>query len=410
MSRQILPRFFSIVAIPVTIACSAFDTTAPEQNLETQRNAFSQDVATPGWHAVARGLVAANVQSPLVAGRVYAALGVAQYAAVNDVGANGTSGQLKASGGFGNGGRDRYEAERGAVAGASAQVLSFFYPAAAADLEQRVLFEGQAGPGRVHPAFKRGVEIGRAAGNRIIERVKADGFTTPWTGTIPTGPGIFVPNGPPAGPQLGSVTPYFLTSGSQFRSAPPPTFQSPAFQADLDEVVAFSNTRTPQQLAIALKWNYGNGTYTPVGYWNELAGKLIEENNLNEREAAHVFALVSATGFDALIGCWESKYHYWYIRPWQANTTVTLPIGAPNHPSYPSGHSCVSSAMASVLGHFFPSMQQQLDAEVTEAGMSRIYGGIHYRFDITAGEELGRATAQLAIGIDQANGLLSVLD
>ena len=65
--------------------------------------------------------------------------------------------------------------------------------------------------------------------------------------------------------------------------------------------------------------------------------------------------------------------------------------------------------MADVLAHFFPAEKNRLVAEVTEAGMSRIHGGIHYRFDITAGEQLGRATAQRAIDIDETNGLLSVL-
>ncbi|HEY0672657.1 MAG TPA: phosphatase PAP2 family protein [Longimicrobiales bacterium] len=410
MSQRVVSRLILLAAAMATAAaCSDWDTTGADVQLNPQHNAFANRVASTGWQAQARALVAANIQSPLVAARVYAALGVAQYAALDDVAALSSADGTIPEDGFGMGGRARYEAERGAVAGASVRVLSFFYPAAAATLEQRVQTEANAGPGDVHPEFTRGVAIGRAVGDWMVTRLQNDRFTTPWTGTIPTGPGIFIPNGPPAGPQLGAVTPYFLTAGNQVRPAPPPVFQSTAFNTELAEIVTLSQTRTPQQLAIAQRWNYGNGTYTPPGYWNELASQLIEENGLNEREATHVFALMGATGFDALIGCWEAKYHYWFIRPWQAQSGITLPIGAPNHPSYPSGHSCVSSAMASVLADFFPSEENELDAQVIDAGLSRMYGGIHYRSDITAGEQLGRSTAQWAIAIDKQQGLLSVL-
>lgn len=404
MFKGVVPRLLLLATTAgLAAACSETDTMEPQPNISVN------GVASTGWQAQARALVASNSQSPLAAARVYAALGVAQYAALDDV-ASETSSQNDNSGdGFGAGGRARYEAERGAVAGASARVLSFLYPAAAPALEQRVVTEGNEGPGNVHPAFTRGVAVGRAAGDWMVARLQADHFTTPWTGTVPTGPGIFVPNGAPAGANLGAVTPYFLSAANQFRPAAPPAFQSPTFLAELAEVKTTSDTRTPQQLATALQWNYGNGTYTPPGYWNELAGELIRQQGLSEREATRVFALVGAAGFDALIGCWEAKYYYWHIRPWQAQSGINLPIGAPNHPSYPSGHSCVSSAMATVLADFFPSHASQIGAQVTDAGLSRLYGGIHFRSDLSAGEQLGRSTAQHAITLDKQLGLLSVL-
>jgi membrane-associated phospholipid phosphatase len=123
---------------------------------------------------------------------------------------------------------------------------------------------------------------------------------------------------------------------------------------------------------------------------------------LSERQATHLYALMSATMFDAAIGCWDAKLTYWYIRPWQADPAIALfaPVGRPYHPSYPSGHSCVSSSGAEVLSTFFPDQRAQLDAMVTEAGLSRMYGGIHYRFDITAGQTLGRSVARFAIALD----------
>ena len=81
----------------------------------------------------------------------------------------------------------------------------------------------------------------------------------------------------------------------------------------------------------------------------------------------------------------------------QADPLITLTFGLPNHPSYPSGHSCVSAAAATVLASLFPNETAALASSVTEAGLSRMYAGIHYRFDIDAGRSLGNAVAQWAI-------------
>jgi len=101
--------------------------------------------------------------------------------------------------------------------------------------------------------------------------------------------------------------------------------------------------------------------------------------------------------FDALIGCWDAKYHYWTLRPSQANSAISLAFPLPNHPTYPSGHSCVSSTAGRVLTHFFPDRAAELVNSVNEAGFSRILAGIHFRFDLTAGSQLGNAVAVWAI-------------
>ena len=105
---------------------------------------------------------------------------------------------------------------------------------------------------------------------------------------------------------------------------------------------------------------------------------------------------------DAQVGCWDAKLTYWLIRPWKADLGITVvpAVGMPNHPSYPSGHSCVSASAAEVLSAFFPEERAELDAKVIEAGLSRMYAGIHYRFDIEAGQTLGRSVARFAIAAD----------
>ena len=124
---------------------------------------------------------------------------------------------------------------------------------------------------------------------------------------------------------------------------------------------------------------------------------LLQERRVAEVDAARILAQANAAGFDAQIACWDAKLTYWYIRPSQADAAITMPIALPNHPSYPSGHSCISGAILGVLADAFPTEKARLDAMVQEAGMSRVYGGIHYRFDIEAGREIGRAVAALAV-------------
>ena len=400
MSRSFESSIMILAAVAMS-ACSQDNSLAP---VRPSASRIVSDVVAPssvGWHEQARSLAAGANMSPLAASRVYAAVAVAQYRAVVEMDDVDTDGQLPEHG-IGAGGRSALEARRGAVAGASATVLGFLFPSAAGNMEARVEAEGNAGPGNVHPQFTRGLAIGRAAGASMVDRLKADRFTTPWTGTVPTGPDKWIANGPPAGATFGGVTPYLMTSGAQFRSAPPPAFGSAAFNADLAEIATLAANRTDAQRASALYWNLPTGTPTPVGYWTSVTADYITSRTMDERAATHVFALTTAAMTDALIGCWESKYHYWTLRPSQVNTQISLTFGLPNHPSYPSGHSCVSAAAATVLANFFPERTTELQGWVTEAGLSRMYAGIHYRFDITAGRDLGNAVAQWAIGHEAA--------
>src|SRR2546430_17663751 len=79
-------------------------------------------------------------------------------------------------------------------------------------------------------------------------------------------------------------------------------------------------------------------------------------------------------------GCWDAKLFWWLSRPWKADPliTTTAAVGKPNHPSYPSGHSCVSSSGAEVISTFFPEQRTQVAAMVEEAGVSRKVGGHHH--------------------------------
>src|SRR5205823_11658816 len=141
-------------------------------------------------------------------------------------------------------------------------------------------------------------------------------------GTIPVGPGLWVSNTTPptiAGGPLPGVRPWFLKSARQFRPGPAPAFGSADFLAALAEIRHISDTRTAQQIEIATRWAQGAGTPTTAGFWLQVATDGIQSHGLSERQATHLYALLSASMFDAQIGCWDAKEMYWLIRPWQAD-------------------------------------------------------------------------------------------
>jgi membrane-associated phospholipid phosphatase len=377
--------------------------TAP---LAASRSVAATDgLASPAWLGTATTLIAQGHANPLVASRLYALIGVGQYLAVQR--AEGTNRD-----GDGEADASDDESGRGAVAGASVVALSYAFPLQAQALEDMVTAQRDAAVGRARRAFARGEAIGRAVGAAIVTRAQGDGFGNAFTGTIPVGPGLWISNTTPAtvgGGQMVGVRPWFLTSASQFRPVPPPAFGSAAYLTALAEIRHISDTRTAEQIQIATFWAMNAaavnpGEPTPPGFWMQVATDGINQHGFSEREATHLYALLGATMFDAAIGCWDGKLTYWFIRPWQADPAITLvpAVGKPNHPSYPSAHSSFSSSAAEVLSAFFPERRAQMDALVTESGLSRMYGGIHYRFDIDAAVLLGRSVARFTIAADRS--------
>jgi hypothetical protein len=284
-------------------------------------------------------------------------------------------------------------------------VLSALFPTDAAFFESELRRQESevTGSKKAHPAFAAGEIIGRAVGGKVVELAERDHFDAVWTGTVPTGPGFwssdFDPPRPPQAPLLGQMRPFLMESGDQFRPGPPPAFGSREFLAALEEVRRLSDNRTSDQLRIAEYWALTTGSLG-AGFWNEEATKRIARYHLNERRAARALALVHMAAMDANIACYDAKYTYWLIRPYRADPAITTPIGRPNHPSYPSSHGCYSGASAYVLAAIFPSDAAQLVAMADEAGESRLYAGIHYRFDKDAARGIARQVAALALRRD----------
>ena len=383
----LLPALYCLVAMA---GCSDSLTPPTLEKCAAEALQSSDALASTRWNETARGLVIKYRTDP--SARPYALLSLAQHAAVVAV-------------------EERSEktcpSVRAAVAGASVAMLTYLYPNEAATLTQLAKDQQDADSARGAIGLQQGETLGRAAAEPVIALARVDGVSDPWTGTIPTGAGFWVSNGNPTTPQLAQMRPLLLARGDQFRPAAPPAFRSPAFDAALLEVKSIAGSRTPEQLQLAQKWALSGGTYRTQGHWNVVAADVIAQRGLREREATHTFALMNAAMNDASIACFDAKYTYFMIRPSQADPTISLAIGLPNHPSYPSSHSCTSGAAARVLGSLFPSETTRLDAMAEEIGLSRLYAGIHYRFDIEVGLALGRQVGDWALSVDKQGALLT---
>ena len=349
--------------------------------------------ASVRWNALARELVRIDRTSPPVAGRAYAYLSVAQYASA--VAARGVRpGAVPSLASL----SDAHSPSRAAIATASAHVLGVLFPSQSARIQHELSADLSAlrGQSIEIAAIERAEAIGARIAASLLARAETDGANAVWTGTVPNGDGYWTGTSPQL-PMWGSVRPWLWESGSELRAPPPPAFDSPEFREALAEVRQIAESLTPAQLEIAKYWADGAGTYTPPGHWNEIAAQLIRERGMSDLNAARTLALMNVAIVDATIGCWDTKFTYWVMRPWQADPAISTPIGQPPHPSYPSGHACSSGAGAAVLAALFPGEADDLERMAVEACDSRVYAGIHYRFDAEAGMTIGTRAAERAL-------------
>jgi PAP2 superfamily len=288
--------------------------------------------------------------------------------------------------------------QRARVAGAASTVLAALFPDHAAAFEERARQED--------PAIA--VEAGRQIGARVVAEASSDGSDAVWNGTVPVGPGLWVPTpplyAPPLEPLAGTWRTWNLATGSQFRPGPPPAFGTPAYADEVREVYDVSRALTEEQRRIANFWADGAGTVTPPGHWNQIALDLIRSRGLDIADAALVLAALNTAQADAFIACWDAKYTYWSERPVTAIQRDLDPywlpiIATPPFPSYISGHSTTSGAASEVLAGFFPDAASQLRGWAEEAAVSRLYAGIHFPSDNNAGLALGRQIGGVALDV-----------
>jgi hypothetical protein len=205
-------------------------------------------------------------------------------------------------------------------------------------------------------------------------------------------------------PRFGQVTMWSVPNVVDVRPVPPPAPGSDEFERDAKELRNFAKNLTNEQRKIANWWSDGLGTYTPPGHWNRRTKEYIVKYEMNPLRSARTFAYLNMAVMDAGVACWDAKYYYHYPRPIQTMKGFKTILGTPNFPSYTSGHSTFSGAAAEVLAYIFPAEADIVRDWALEAAESRIYGGIHYRFDSEAGITQGKAVAAYTITRAQGDG------
>ncbi|MDA0812186.1 MAG: vanadium-dependent haloperoxidase, partial [Verrucomicrobia bacterium] len=289
-----------------------------------------------------------------------------------------------------------------------------------------------------------GVAWGEARGMAMIAFRSGDGSDAAVPYTPDPVPGKWRPTlpgfAPALLPQWGAVVPFAMARGDMFRPQPPPALSSAAYALEFDQVKNIggttSVTRTADQSEIAQFWADGGGTKTPPGHWLNIAQDVAQAQALTLEEKARLYGLVSLAVADAAIIAWETKYVYDYWRPITAireadtdgNPSTVLDaawlpfIATPPFPEYTSGHSTFSRSSATVLAAYFgtdavpfttgsdalPGVMRSFPgftAAADEAGVSRIFGGIHF----ASGNIAGQASA-FSLGTFVVERFLTALD
>ena len=309
-----------------------------------------------------------------------------------------------------------YPSEDAVVSGVTAELLKLLFPTAVEQItlkagEQRraALVSGRASASDI----AAGLALGQAVAAVFVARAGADGMRTaggspalvqalaaaaaahgevPWQSRE-------TPPRPPMLAAFGSVRAWMMTSDDVVRErpGPPPSTSSALMARELAEVKDAVEGISLEELAIAYKWADGVSTPTPPGHWNYLAWPYITQTRISEVRAARVLAFLNMAMHDAAVVTWDTKMFYYNPRPSQLDPSIRTVIGLPNFPSYISGHSTFSAAAAEVLSYVFPSGRDFFHAQKDEAGISRLYAGIHYPSDIEIGKSVGARVGWYAV-------------
>ncbi len=378
-----------------------------------------------GWNQAALEAIKTDKTNPPIASRNLAILETAVFDAVNGLTAFYNAYKF-------DHGTDPGASVEAAASQAAYRVLTELYP------NQKATFDGILnGYLQDLPAGDfviKGLAYGKAVAEAALAARVNDGSKTVVPYTVSTEIGKWQPTSAvtsPLLPQWGQVTPFALETAGQFRPDAPPALDSAEYAKDFNQTKEIgslnSTSRTADQTEIAKFWADGGGTYTPPGHWNNIANQLLNQNNASLVESAHTLGVLSIALADAAIACWDAKYTFDFWRPVTAIRQAALDgndattadatwqplIATPPFPEYTSGHSTFSSTAATVLTELmgdnvsfstssiglpdvtrsFTSFQQAAQ----EAGISRIYGGIHFLSANTSGLECGEQIGDYVI-------------
>jgi len=309
-------------------------------------------------------------------------------------------------------------------------VLIGLFPAQRPILDTKLVASLAAVPDSTAEA--KGIALGQRVATAVLQRRANDGSaaTVPYEPSAGAGRFQFVPpfDGVIFRPEWRLVTPFALTSVSQFRSGPPPALGSTAYRDAFIEVKAAGaltgSNRTPEQTAYAKFWYEDSD----IG-WNSITRDAIVRKKLSLHEAARLFGLVNIALADAYIAGWDAKFHHDYWRPITAIRAAAtdgndatepdltwVPLrDTPPVQDHPSTHSVAGAAAASVLAAVLgdatefsftsstaddPQLARtyrRFSEASTENADSRIRAGIHFRFAIDAGLVMGKQVGEQAL-------------
>jgi membrane-associated phospholipid phosphatase len=319
--------------------------------------------------------------------------------------------------------------QNAAAAQAAHDTLTSMFPGSTPGLDQQL--NADLATIAASRARTAGIHAGARAAAAELRARASDGSTTttpPYQSTDaagdfrPTPPGFATP----VFVHWGGVTPFVLRRGDQFRPAPPPSLTSRAYAAAVNEVEILgqdtSAVRCTEQTTIAKFWA------APIqNYWNAIAEQVVLAHHDDTATAARTFALLDLGLADATIAMYDAKYTYRLWRPisairladtdgnprTQAEPTWTPLATTPADPSYPGAHSTLSATAAAVLSAIYgyrdsftvtsPALPdvtrafRSFHAAVAEAGLSRIYAGVHTRIDDYVGRRLGERVGRYVL-------------
>jgi len=316
-----------------------------------------------------------------------------------------------------------YPSEDAVVSGAAVEMMKLLFPTEIDFIEQKAaeqkLYRMMAGA-NTRGELDAGESLGKQVADVFANRARADragkaiGTPAYWsqlqTQTAAKGEiywlSLEVPARPPQLPLFGKVLPFLFDTLTvvALRPGPPNPTHSDAFKKDNDEALYYSQHATRANQALVAFWADGIGTYTPPGHWNAIAADEFVKQNYSEVRWARNYALLNMAEMDAAIVCWDTKYFYFNPRPSQMDDQIKTLTGVPNFPSYSSGHSNFSGAAATILTYLLPDRGTKFTDLAQQASLSRLYGAIHTRSDITVGLQTGTAVGQYAIQRAQSDG------
>jgi hypothetical protein len=282
-------------------------------------------------------------------------------------------------------------------------------------------------------SIDRGETIGRAVAEWGANDGGHNGHLTnfPANHTPPAGPGLWEPT--PPGFQAVPLQPHWGNNRrfvhAECDASPPPAYSTDPeseFHAHAEEVYLVGQNLTAEQAEIALFWADDPGTVTPPGHSLSLTSQILEHEEASLGLAAETFFRVGCAVADAFIQCWQTKFRWNLLRPVtyiRANIDAAWSplVTTPPFPEYNSGHSTQSAAWAEVMTALFgdgytftdhthdrsgidPRSFSSFHDAAQEAAVSRLYGGIHYRFGNESGLTVGRCVGRAAAGLRLAAG------